>query len=285
MRPLTIGATIVAFGTSAPEFIVSMAAGLDGETEIAISNVIGSNIANIALVLGLAALIRAIPVDRRVLSLEYPVAVIATALLPWFAADGDLTRTEGGYLAIGFLAFMAFYVIRARAKGTAGGEIGDGDDVSPSGSMPLNLLLMIVGLAMLKFGADLVVESGIELAARFGMSKSAVGATIIAIGTSLPEVATSAVAAIRGQHGIAIGNVLGSNVFNVLFVLGPAALITGPLTVGDFERESLLYLMLALTAALFPLMRFGKTISRIEGVLLLGAYGYFLWLVQQHGRG
>ena len=282
MRPLTIGATIVAFGTSAPEFVVSMAAALNGEAAVAISNVMGSNIANISLVLGLAALVRAIPVDRSVLWFEFPVALLATASIPWLVGDGQLTQLEGACLFGGFLGFMGFYVIRARAVKGSRSKLSDSPNVVPSGSLPLNLLMMAVGLAMLIFGSELAIEAAISVATHFGMSKTAAGASILAVGTSLPEVATSVVAAIRGQHGIAIGNVLGSNIFNLLFVLGPVAMVT-PLTVGEFESSSLVYLMLALTAALFPIMRFGKTISRLEGVLLLGVYGYFLWLLRGSG--
>lgn len=279
MRPLTVGATIVAFGTSAPEFVVSMMAGLEGRTELAIANVVGSNIANIALVLGLAALIRAIPVDLRVLRLEYPVAVLATALLPWLAADGSLSRNDGMILFGGFLGFMAFYVVRARANKGSGASLGDAPNLQPSGSVLLDALLIGVGLGMLIYGSKLASDAAMEIARTFDLTEGAVGATILALGTSLPEVATSVVAAIRGHHGVAIGNVLGSNVFNVLFVLGPTAMIT-ELPFGSLDGSPILYLMLALTAALFPIMRIGKNITRFEGVLLLGAYGYFLWLMR-----
>lgn len=281
MRPLTVGATIVAFGTSAPEFLVSIVAGVKDKPDIAIGNLIGSNIANIGLVLGIAALVRAIPIDRRVLRLEYPVALIATVAVPIVAWNDVVTRTEGIYLLAGFVMFLTLYVLRAsRGKGAA-----EEVEATPQGSLGLSVLIACGGLGMLIFGSNMVVDSAEVLAIEFGFSKAAVGATVLALGTSLPEVATSVVAAVRGHHGIAIGNVLGSNVFNLLFVLGPAALINADgLPVGQFEKEQLIWLMVGMTVLLFPVMRFGPKISRWEGVGMLGAYGFFLFLMQQAGR-
>ncbi|MAB88971.1 MAG: sodium:calcium antiporter [Planctomycetes bacterium] len=281
MRPLTIGATIVAFGTSAPEFLVSIVAGLRDEPGIAIGNLVGSNIANIGLVLGLAAIVRPIPIDRAVLRLELPIAILATAVIPIIAWDSTISRTEGTWLLIGFAVFLTLYVLRAtRSRGGT-------SDASPelTDSIGSNALLVGVGLGMLIGGSHLVVDGATAVATEFGLSKAAVGATIVAIGTSLPEVATTLVAALRGHHGIAIGNILGSNVFNLLFVLGPAAIINADgLAVGPLPRDRLIWLMLAMTVLLLPVMRFGKKISRWEGMAMLAAYGIFLLLTQQVAR-
>lgn len=281
MRPLTIGATIVAFGTSAPEFLVSLVASLHDEPGLAIGNLVGSNIANIGLVLGVAALVRPIPIDRGVLRLEYPVAVIATLAIPLIALDDTITHTEGVCLLLGFVGFLALYALRAHRGRDSAGEATS----EPTGSLGPAFLLVGVGLAMLIGGSELVVHGATVIADGLGFSKAAVGATIVAVGTSLPEVATTLVAAVRGHHGIAIGNVLGSNVFNLLFVLGPAALMNPDgMSIGPLEKDRLIWLMLGMTVFLFPVMRIGPRVSRWEGAVLVAAYGFFLLLTGQAGR-
>jgi cation:H+ antiporter len=281
MRPLTVGATIVAFGTSAPEFLVSLVASLHDEPGLAIGNLVGSNIANIGLVLGGAALVRPIPIDRSVLRLEFPVAVIATITIPLIALDNTITHMEGVYLLLGFIGFLSLYVLRAhRGKDSADEAVSE-----PTGSLGPAFLFVGVGLAMLIVGSDLVVHGATVIADGLGFSTTAVGATIVAMGTSLPELATTLVAALRGRHGIAIGNILGSNVFNLLFVLGPAALMNADgMPVGPLEKDRLIWLMLGMTVFLFPVMRIGPRISRWEGAVLLATYGLFLLLTEQAGR-
>ncbi len=276
MRPLTVGATIVAFGTSAPEFLVSVVAGIQGEPGIALGNLLGSNVANIGLVLGLAAIIRPFPVSRRDLRIEASFVLLATALLPLMALDRTVQRWEGWGLLGLFVAFLSLYVIRPqRDASTAKAEAPE-----TSGSVTANIFFILLGLGMLIFGSDLVIDGAIGLAEAFGLPRAAVAATVVAVGTSLPEVTTSVVAALKGQHDLVIGNVLGSNVFNLLFVLGPAAIFSGHgLPVGEFEVERLIPLLAVMTVTLGVFMYTRSTLSRLEGSMLLLLYGVFLYLI------
>lgn len=277
MSPITVGATIVAFGTSAPEFVVSMSAAVGGEADLALGNVLGSNIANIALVLGLAALVRPIPVDPRVLKLEYVVALAATASIPFIVSDLEVTRVEGAGLAAGFLCFLLIYVARSRA-GRAGATDRLDAPAPERGGLARLILFGVLGLGALIFGSRLVVDSATWFADEYQWGGAVVGATLLALGTSLPEIATSMVAAVRGAHGIAIGNVLGSNIFNLLLVLGSVSAVQ-PLVADPLQRDRLTWLMLGLTVGLFPILRFGKRVSRLEGVLLLAGYGGLSWMM------
>jgi cation:H+ antiporter len=279
LPPVVVGLTIVAFGTSAPELAVSVGAALDDHGDVAIANVIGSNLANVALVLGLCALLAPIRVESRLVSIDIPLALLATGALVLLLGDGLLTRLEGGMFVVALVVWLAFSVITARGESAAiVEEFGAALPARPS-LLP-SIALLVFGLALLVLGGDLFVDGGIDLAQDLGVSDALIGLTIIAIGTSLPELVTSMIAALRGNADMAVGNIVGSNVFNVLGILGVAALVR-PLPEGDLLFVDLV-ITLAVAALLWPLARSSLTIARIEGALLVSIYvGYIVWRALQ----
>jgi cation:H+ antiporter len=273
MHPVTVGATIVGFGTSAPELVVSLLASIKGEPGIAMGNVVGSNVANIGLVLGLSALIRPIIVDPRIPRFEYPFTLLTAVALPFLVMNSLLSFEEGVALSAAIVLFIALYLGR---KKDAPAEV-----VVPATTrfrIPSLAMFCFLGLGMLIGGSHFVVEGAKLMALRLGMSETAVSSTIVAVGTSLPEVATSIVAALKGAHGLILGNVLGSNIFNSTLVLGPSAMAR-EMPIDDLTRTRLIPFMLVLTMLLFPLLKTGRRVSRFEGLLLLAAYSAFIALL------
>ena len=278
LSPLVVGLTVVAFGTSAPELVVSVQAALAGAGGIAVGNVVGSNVANVGLILGLAALVRPVVADRSVFRRDLPVLLAATALGVAFLLDRAVTRAEGAGLVLGLVAYLAWSVGAARRDRTAAElPVGQG-----SGSAWRDLAAVAAGLAGLVFGADLLVDGATALARAFGVSDAVIGLTVVAVGTSLPELATSVVAALRGESEIAVGNVIGSNLFNVLGILGLAAAVR-PLGAPGLEAVDLAVLA-AFTLAAPVFMWSGGRLGRLEaGVLALGYVAYVGYLALQHG--
>lgn len=275
---LAVGLTVVAFGTSAPELMVSVDAALAGSGDIAVGNVVGSNIFNIAVILGLAALVCPIPVHEQVVRLDAPIALAVALLLVLLLHDGALGRIEGLALFALLVAYTALNMVLARRRVRAGLEDWpEAPFTGPTGSRWRELLLIVFGLGLLVAGANLLVGNAILLAQLLGVSEAVIGLTIVAAGTSLPELATSLVAAWRRQADIAVGNIVGSNVFNILGILGAASLVS-PLAssgVGTFD----LLVMLIVTLLLLPLLYTGRLLHRLEGLLLLLLYvGYLAWL-------
>ena len=226
VTPLAVGLTVVAFGTGSPELFVSAQAAYAGNSDIALGNIVGSNISNIALILGLSALIRPIKTRAQVIQREIPLMIAATLLLCVFLIGGVIGRFEGLILLAGGVAYTAFTYFMARREHNRRVEQEFTDVVPPSTrALWADLLLIVAGLGVLIAGAQLLVRGAIELAEGFAISQIVIGLTIVAIGTSLPELATSMVAAARKEGDIAVGNVVGSNVLNILCVLGIAALI------------------------------------------------------------
>jgi cation:H+ antiporter len=266
MAPAVIGVTVVAWGTSMPELVVSVDASLGGTPDIAVGNVVGSNLYNILLILGLAAVITPMAVARQTLRLDAPVmlgAAIALAAAGW---DGRIGRIEGGLLVAGMLAYTA-----ALYRG-GGGE--EGDVSAPGGSMLRDLVGTVAAVALLGGGAHLLIEGAVHLAEGLGVSQRVIALTLVALGTSLPELFTSVVAAIRGKDDIAVSNVVGSNVFNVLGIVGVSAAIH-PLDVNPEMRTWDIPCMVGVTIVLLLLMRPGRRVGRWRGVaLLLGAAAY-----------
>ena len=273
-----IGATVVAFGTSAPEFVVSLLAASRDSSAIAVGNVLGSNVANVALVLGLSAAIAPVGVNQRLVRWEIPVLIGATVVTLAFAANGRLGHVEGALMFLGLIAFVAISprvwpeaaaAIEAEAAETA-------RELAPSTSARLTEGGMLVaGLAALTFGADTAVNGAVGIAERAGLSQAAIGATIVATGTSLPELATSVVAAWRREHEIAVANVVGSNIFNLLGVLGlTSALVAMPIDQQLFQFE--MPALALSTAILVPLAWPRYHIGRVEGVVLLVFYLVFI---------
>ncbi len=289
VSPLVVGLTVVAFGTSAPEMAVSVGSALAGNPDLAIGNVVGSNIANVLLILGISALITPLLVDEQIIRQEIPIMIGASALLVVMALDGNIGLLESIVLFALVMAYTVFLVIQSRrASKAVQDEFETGIPTSTWDShWAVQIGLIAAGLAMLVVGADWLVDAAVAFARAFGVSDLVIGLTVVAVGTSMPEIATSIVAAMRGQRDIAVGNVVGSNVFNILAVLGAAGIASGVgLPVSEAARNFDLWVMLAVAFACLPIMITGREIARWEGGVFLAYYfAYTAWLVlqaQQH---
>jgi cation:H+ antiporter len=289
VSPLVVGLTVVAFGTSAPEMAVSVGSALTGAPDLAIGNVVGSNIANVLLILGISALITPLLVDEQIIRQEIPIMIGASALLVVMALDGNIGLVESVALFALVIAYTVFLVMQSRrASKAVQDEFETGIPTSTwDRHWAVQLALIAVGLVLLVVGADWLVDAAVAFARAFGVSDLVIGLTVVAVGTSMPEIATSIIAAIRGQRDIAVGNVVGSNVFNILAVLGAAGVASGVgLPVSEAARNFDLWVMLAVAFACLPIMITGREIARWEGVVFLAYYvAYTAWLVlqaQQH---
>jgi len=285
--PLIIGLTVVAFGTSAPETAVSVQAALNGSGDIAIGNVLGSNIANVLLILGVTSLVAPLIVSRQLIRLDVPIMIGASLVTYALAWDGSLSRLDGALLFSAVIAYTAFLIIssrRATAAATADDEFAKefGLDETPKPYASLiNAGLVVAGLVLLVTGSNFLVEGAVSLARALGLSELVIGLTVIAIGTSLPELATSILAAIRGERDIAVGNIVGSNIFNLLCVLGLASLVS-PNAIG-VAANALAFdfpVMIAVALACLPIFFTGYAINRWEGLLFVAYYvAYTVYLV------
>lgn len=279
LPPLIIGLTVVAFGTSAPELAVSVKASLSGQADIALGNVVGSNIFNVLVILGISSLIVPLSASKQLVRLDVPVMIVASGLLWLLALDGTIGRFEGACLFAGVVAYTALLIWLGRRN--ASQPTSTGEENGPQPRKPANLWLAVVffavGLTMLVFGARWLVEGAVDLARMLGVGELMIALTIVAAGTSMPEVATSVVASIRGERDIAIGNVVGSNIFNVLVVLGASAVVApaGIATASSALRFDI-PVMVGVTFACLPIFFTGGRISRWEGALLLGFYAAYL---------
>lgn len=276
VTPLVIGLTLVAFATSAPELVVSCDAALKGMGDIALGNVIGSNICNIALILGLCAVISPLRVNESLFKLDLPLMIGSSVLFALFCfLTGGINRIEGALFFAGIIAYVVVSIRNARRSGDVVTEVeGDGKPLS----LGISIVLVLLGLGFLVGGARLLVNSAVWLAELFGVSQAVIGLTIVAIGTSLPELATSVIAALKGERDIAIGNVVGSNIFNILAIMGISPLLR-PIEAADIQLIDL-GMMVFCTLLLYPFLRTGFVLSRKEGVCLLTVYiGYTVWLI------
>ncbi|MBE6260544.1 MAG: calcium/sodium antiporter [Prevotella sp.] len=289
---IIIGLTIVAAGTSAPELFVSLVSALKGTPDLAVGNVVGSNTMNCMLIVGCAAMVAPMTISRSTVKKDIPFSVGASVLLMLLALNSFLGRWDGIILLISFAVFMAYTLSQAK-KGQAEGQTeedhGDGSDDPISGGNGItqnrphdpvwkNVLFLLGGLLLLVGGSNLFVDSASSVAASLGVSEGVVGLTVVAGGTSLPELATSVVAARKGQSAIAIGNVIGSNVFNILLILGLTATISPLAIVGITTIDMAVMLLSVALVWLFSFTRF--TVERWEGALLVGGYLVYLgWLI------
>lgn len=292
VKKVVVGLTVVAFGTSLPEMVVSVTSTIGGEYGIALGNVVGSNIANIALVLGIAAIIRPIDVEDVVIKFDMWVVLGATLIFMFLFTDGVISFFDGLVLLFGFTGYMMMIFFTAKEHHIA-------DEVEgKKGNVPLNFILVISGLVVLVLGAQFTVEGAVDIALRIGVSPLIVGLTIVAIGTSLPELATAIVAQIKKESDITVGNLIGSNIFNILFVIGVAACVspiaiknpggdglkilsetTGKLMNPNAISNIYMPIMLAIAVILLPILFTGKKVTRAEGViLLLGYIGYIAYI-------
>ena len=289
---IVIGLTIVAFGTSLPELLVSMLANLQGNggSAIAIGNIIGSNIANLALILGVAAVMAVVPVERHLLRRELPLVLLTTLVFTIFAWNGEVSLLEGVALTVGLLAFMYYSYTSERMSGQEAEhaldvmEAIDEAIARPSRAPLLDIALIVMGLTALVFGANWLINSAQVLARAAGVSDLVIGLTLVAIGTSLPELATTVVAVRRNERDIAVGNVVGSNLFNMLFIGGATSLIK-PISVPLSMRAVDFPLMLAVTGLVYILaLRPRSALTRNQGILLLLIYAtYTGWLFLNNG--
>lgn len=278
ITPLVVGLTVVAFGTSTPELVVSLKAALIGNSSISLGNVVGSNIANIALILGVAALIRPLDVHAKVIMREIPIMIGISVLLLLLLMDGELGFFDGLVFVFGLITYLIVNVMMARKEKNTEVDSEFTEGLKSKLGIPISIVLMIAGLGLLILGANLFVQSAVAIAKMFKVSDAIIGLTIVAIGTSLPELITSIVAAYKKEADIAIGNVVGSNVFNILGILGITALIIPVSSVGISCID--LGVMLFTAIILFPLSRTGFSISRFEGaILLIGYFGYVYYLL------
>ncbi|CAN5610331.1 calcium/sodium antiporter [soil metagenome] len=267
---LVVGLTVVAFGTSAPELVVSVDAALRGAGGIAIGNVVGSNIANVALILGVGALIRPVLSNRQLLIRDVPFLIAVTIMVCVMLLDNRIGLGEGMILCAVMVGYLGYTVAKAKSTGSPGAEAPE----LPVDSLALAAALTIGGLLALVLGSNLFVSSAVALAAAWGMPDALIGLTIVAVGTSLPELATTIAAALKGESDIAIGNVIGSNLFNLFAILGIAAMVR-PLHAPGLSQLDLM-VMFGLTLALVPLLYTNSRVSRPEGALLLSAYAGFI---------
>jgi cation:H+ antiporter len=276
---LVVGLTVVAFGTSAPELVVSMKAAYQGQGDIAAGNVIGSNIFNVAAILGLSALISPMRVQLQLLRLDAPIMVGVSLLMFVILRDAKVDRLEGIVLFIGLLAYTIFNIVASRRQHAAAIDKEFEEGVPHRTKSPwIDFSLVAGGLVLLVLGSRLLVDNSVKLAQAMGISEAVIGLTIVAAGTSMPELATSMVAAFKKEADIAIGNVIGSNIFNILGILGLSAAVfpfSAP-GIRMFDLNSMVFLAVLLV----PMLYSGKLLSRWEGVVLLACYvGYvaFMW--------
>lgn len=284
MSPLLVGLTVVAMGTSAPELAASLSAALAGTPAIALGNVVGSNTANLGLILGLAALLSPLTTTSRFLRREALIMLASSVLLLALLRDGALLRAEGVLLLVLFALFTAYLLWDSRRRG-AGGEPPDAAPAEPGvasrqAPLGLTLLLLLAGLALLVVGAQSTVSGATGIARALGVPDAVIGLTMVAVGTSLPELASTVAAAARRQGDMVLGNLIGSNIFNILFILGTTATVQ-PLRVAPDALRVDLWVMLGVSALTLPLLRTGLRLGRREGSLLLvlyAAYTAYLYL-------
>jgi len=276
ISPLVIGMTIVAFGTSAPELLVSLVSAIKGSSGIAVGNVVGSNIVNICLILGLTAVISPIVTDKKKVLSNGTVMIAASLLLPLFALNSHISRLEGITLFLGLILFTAISVRKGRMSGE---DLKN--QYSDKKNLPLKkaLLFTIAACGLLAVGADILVDGATKLAQDIGVSDKVIGLTIVALGTSLPELAASVAAAFKKQMDISIGNIIGSNIFNILCVLGISAFIK-PISIVNDSFQNDFWWMIGFSVALLILacLKQGR-LGRTAGIILLAGYAVYSWLL------
>lgn len=285
VSPLVIGLTVVAYGTSTPELAVSVKSAWAGQSDIALGNVVGSNIFNILLIVGACAVVYPLKVNVQLIRLDVPVMIGTSLLLLAMGYDGRVGRGDGAVLVTILIGYTVFVVRKSRTENKAALQAFDAEFAAPAKAtardITLNLFLVAAGLALLIYGARLFVNSAVDIAHAFGLSELLIGLTIVAIGTSLPEVATSLVATIRGERDIAIGNVVGSNISNIVAVLGVTSLVK-PVHVPGQALAFDIPIVIAVSIACLPIFFTGMAISRWEGAVFLGYYvAYTAYLMMQ----
>jgi len=277
LTPLFVGLTVVSFGTSAPELAVSLDASLSGETSVAIGNVIGSNIANLALILGVSALLRPVKVKSKLVKLDVPILIVCSFLVAGLLADGSLARWEGLLLVIGLVSYAVFRFRLARRETRENRRKFERSLPRQSRASIRQVILILGGVGALALGGHAFVNGALRLADMVGVSPAVIALSVVAFGTSLPELATSVIASVKGHPDLAIGNAIGSNIFNLLGILGIAALVQ-PLGLCDVRPEDI-GMMIGFALLLLILLRTKFELNRWEGgILFIGYWGYVVWL-------
>ncbi|WPP51920.1 calcium/sodium antiporter [Catalinimonas niigatensis] len=275
ITPLVVGLTVVAFGTSTPELIVSIQAALQGNGGIAVGNVVGSNIFNIGVILGLSALCYPIVVKAEILRIDVPVMLITAVAFTLLFINHTISRLEGIILLSSSIVYTIYIIRQSRKESNAEVNKEFEEGVPKIRTWWMDSLFMIIGLATLIFGSNLLVDNAVSLAKLFQVSDAVIGLTIIAAGTSMPELATSVVAALKKQSDIALGNVVGSNIYNILAILGTSSIIT-PIYSPDIDLTDSL-VMVGISVLLIPLVKSGFVLKRWEGAVLLMGYAFYLY--------
>ncbi len=276
ITPLVVGLTVVSFGTSAPELLVSLL----GSDDVAVGNILGSNVANLALILGAAALIKPVEVKARAVRRELPIMLAATLLFVALIVDGELSQLDGGILLSAMGLYLGYTFFEARRDMANAEELIDDDEIGDPEERHwgLDALFVIGGIVGLGVGAKWMVDGSIAIAEIIGVSELVIAISVVALGTSLPELATSVVAAYRDEADLSVGNAIGSNIFNLLLVLGVVATL-GDIVVGADALRIDIWVVLVVSAGIWPLLRTGHTLSRLEGLGLLAVYiGYMISL-------
>ncbi|MDP4624187.1 MAG: calcium/sodium antiporter [Akkermansiaceae bacterium] len=283
ISPLVVGLTVVAFGTSAPELAVSVASAFKGQADLAVGNVVGSNIFNILVVVGVSALIIPLVVHRQLIRLDVPVMIFLSGLVYFLSMDGLISRLDGAILFSMAIGYVGLLLWKSKHGGKAPG-LDELDGLVDGGNDPKwakNIFLIVIGIAGLTGGSHLLVKGAVEIATYFGVSELVIGLTIISVGTSLPEVATSVMAAIKGERDIAIGNVVGSNIFNIVTVLGLSSIVApNGIGVAQAALDFDMLFMIAIALAAFPVFFLGYRVGRISGFFFVSFYvAYVVYLL------
>src|SRR3989338_5234143 len=288
--PLAIGLTVVAYGTSSPELIVNIQSVLSGKADIALGNIVGSNIFNVLFVLGVCALVLPLVVESKLIRWDVPIMIFVSGLLYVFCLDHKLSGWEGWVFIAGAALYTWFCFVYSKKESKAvrdeyEKEFGNGNgDARQTGSLVQNIAFIVMGLVILVIGAKWLVDSSVALARYFGISELVIALTIIAAGPSLPEVATSVMAPLKRERDIAIGNVIGSCIFNILFIMGTSAVLSGQgLAINPNSMVRDIPFMIFAAVICYPILRSQSTISRMEGLLLFLLYiGYTVYLIQSN---
>lgn len=275
VSPLIIGLTIVSMGTSAPELVVSVKAAMNGQSALSIGNVLGSNLFSIGIILGISALVYPLAVKRQLLKFDVPVMVLTSLLFMVLFIDGKLSLVEAIIFILLFAAYLAYLFVTS-LRDSKKGKVTDEEAIKLYKHWIIDVSLIAVGLVGLVYGSNLLVDNAIIIAQKLGMSEALIGLTIVAAGTSMPELATSVVAAMKKRSDIAIGNVVGSNIFNLLLILGVAGLIY-PIETSDINIVDSLFVV-GVSALLWFFMKIGTRIRRWQGVIFLGVYLVYFFI-------
>ena len=277
---IIIGLTIISIGTSMPELFVSITSAIDGFPDMAMGNVIGSNVVNLLFILGLSAIIKAIPINKETKLIDIPICFLVSVIFLIICNIGhDVSRLDAGILIALFIAFIAYTIIMA-IKGKKAEEENESEETKKEENSKWttlkDILFIILGIVALKFGGDLAVDNSVKIARILGLSEKIIGVTILAIGTSLPELVTSVSAAAKGKSDIAIGNIIGSNIFNMLLIIGTSALIKPIVYNVSYNKDLIILLAGTLVLALFPLIPPKNEMSRMNGVIYVLMYAGYM---------